>query len=341
MKKILKVILILLIVCGLLASAGLFTAYKVLNKAPLYSKDSSFMVEGGNTLRTVATRLEKEGLIKHRTFFIILAYIQKKKNMMQGSYMITKGESCLDILDKLSSGHIKTVSVTIPEGFNMYDIAARFGQAGICSEREFLFYAQDRDFLKSIGIHSKTAEGYLFPNTYSFGEKTPAKAVIKYLYNQMMKELESLDYASRMRKDMSLHQLLIVASLVEKEAQIKSEQKLVASVFLNRIDRHMRFDSDPTVRYAVKKFTGRIRYKDLDSDSPFNTYRHYGYTPTPIASPGRGAIDAVLSPADTDFLFFVARNDGSHYFSKTMSRHSKAVDYYQKNIKNGFIDDQR
>ena len=135
--------------------------------------------------------------------------------------------------------------------------------------------------------------------------------------------------------------LINLASLIEKEAKLPSERNLISAVFHNRLKRGIALYCDPTVRYAVKKFKGRITYSDLKTDSPFNTYKYRGLPPTPICSPGKESIIAALNPAKSSYLYFVARDDGSHYFSKTLKEHNRAVDYYQKGINNGFVDSQK
>lgn len=341
MKKIITLIAAVILIVAVTGGLSAFFSYQNLNSAPEQSSTTTFTVNKGESLRKVAYNLKEAGIIKNSDFFVALSYLLKKKSVLSGTYTIHSGSTSREVLTKLSRGEIETVTVTIPEGFNIYDISERLEASGICPAHEFLYYIQDRDFLDSVGITARTGEGYLFPETYAFAKESDTRDVILFFYKTMITELKALDYESRLPESMNLHQLLIIASLVEKEAKVKTEQKRVASVFLNRVKRGMRFDSDPTVRYAVKKFKGRIRYKDLDSNSPWNTYRHNGYPPTPIASPGRGAIEAVLAPEESSFLYFVARNDGSHYFSKTLTRHNAAVNYYQKGIKNGFIDDQR
>ncbi|MDA3900896.1 MAG: endolytic transglycosylase MltG [Spirochaetes bacterium] len=342
MKKLRKIILLLFIfgITMTLASTAIFV---FMNSAPMSDRSAQtteFMVQQGSTVRMNAAELKRSGLIRNTDFFVALSYLFKKQKLLTGNYTIEKTNTNLEILDKLSSGSVITVWVTIPEGFNLFSIAPRLEQEGICEKERFLYYAFDQDFLESLGINAPSAEGYLFPDTYSFAPGSDPRDVIKHLHNRMILELESLDYEKKMLPSFNLNKLLFLSSIIEAEAQIKSEQRRISSVFHNRIKRNMRFDSDPTVRYAVKKFSGRIRYRDLESPSPYNTYRRTGFPPGPIASPGRGALYAALNPEDSDYLYFVARNDGSHYFSKTLSQHNRAVEYYQKNMSNGFIDDQ-
>lgn len=311
------------------------------NSSPGFMSDEIIKIDRGTTLRETAEMLKSRNLITSENFFIVLARISGNTSVKTGKYRIYSGMSSLDILQRITRGHVMVQRVTIPEGFNLYQIADRLESEGITSEDSFLYYALDENYLRSIGIHAPSAEGYLFPETYNFPEDSDARDIIQWMHNQMRKELEGMDLSSMADLNMNVHKLLTMASLIEEEATVKKERDLISAVFHNRLKLGMRLYCDPTVRYAVKKFTGRITYKDLESDSPFNTYRHGGYPPTPISSPGRGAIQAALNPADVSYLYFVSRNDGSHYFSKTLSRHNKAVEYYQKGINNGFVDRQK
>jgi UPF0755 protein len=339
MKKLL-IAAIVLVSSAAIGVLTLFFLWGYFNSPPPDSTTVTLSVKSGMTVRTVADILEDEHVIRNSDFFVLLSKVLKNSTILTGNYTIYQGSSSKEIFEKLSSGSVQTARVTIPEGFNLFQMAPLFDEAGICSKEKFIFYVQDREFLLSLGINALSAEGYLFPDTYAFAHNSDTRDVIRHMKQKMDDVLNGLNYQSALPDGMNVHQLLIIASLVEKEARVKSEQKLVASVFLNRVKNKMRFDSDPTVRYAVKKFKGRITYRDLDSNSPYNTYKVWGYPPTPIASPGKGAIEAVLYPVESNYLYFVARNDGTHYFSKTLSRHNKAVSYYQRGENNGFYDDQ-
>ena len=211
----------------------------------------------------------------------------------------------------------------------------------VTGEGEFLYYAFNPSHARALGVDAPSVEGYLFPDTYIIPEASDARDVIALMYRRTKTVLARLDSALLRESGLSAHALLTLASLIEKETAVGSERARVASVFRNRLNKNMKLDCDPTVRYATRKFTGRIGYRDLAYDSPFNTYLYRGLPPTPICSPGLASIEAALSPETTDYLYFVSRNDGSHYFSKTLKEHNRAVQYYQKGIGGGFRDDQR
>jgi UPF0755 protein len=247
----------------------------------------------------------------------------------------------LGILYKLVSGDVLTHRITIPEGFNVYQVAERLEAAGVTAPGEFLYHAFNGRYLETLGIRAPSAEGYLFPDTYVFPEGSDPRDILPVMIKRLRSVLSSMDLARSKDHGLSAHEILTLASLIEKEAKIPSERRVISSVFHNRLKRGMKLDCDPTVRYAVKKFSGRLSVQDLAFRSPYNTYVTIGLPPTPICMPGRDSIDAALNPDETEFLFFVARNDGSHYFSEKLRDHNRAVDFFQKGVKNGFIDRQK
>lgn len=330
MKKILFYIVTFLLISG--------ACYFFFNSAPAGSKGGTFIVKYGETLNEVSTRLKGEGHITSITFFKIQSYVLQKKFLKAGKYKIYPSMSSFDIISTFARGKVISKKITIPEGFNIFQISERLEANAVTDSKKMLYYLNNEEFLKSIGIESKSAEGYLFPDTYVFAEESDPRDIISMMTAKMFSELKKLN---QQNSKMDTHQLLVLASLIEEEAQVKTERPYISAVFHNRIRLNMKLECDPTVRYAVKKFTGRITYRDLASDSPYNTYRHKGLPPTPICSPGAASIKAALNPAESGFLFFVARNNGSHYFSTNLREHSRAVDFYQKGLKNGFIDRQK
>ncbi|HOD16845.1 MAG TPA: endolytic transglycosylase MltG [Spirochaetota bacterium] len=297
------------------------------NSAPAGTPDTTFSVGYGESTRMIAQNLRNSKLIRSSNFFVAASYALRKRYVRAGRYRIHGGTGTIGILNKLTRGDVMSRKITIPEGFNLYQIAGRLEAGSICDAGTFTGYASDTGFLKQIGIDALSAEGYLFPDTYVFPEDSDPRDVIAVMYRRMKSVIgERPAYGP----GMSLHEILTMASLVEKEARVYTEREFISSVFHNRLRKGMKLDCDPTVRYAVKKFTGPITLSDLKSDSPYNTYRRRGLPPTPICSPGRDSILAAMYPKKTDFLYFVARNDGSHQFSKTLKEHNEAVQKYQR-----------
>jgi len=235
----------------------------------------------------------------------------------------------LRILEKLARGEIITHAVTIPEGFTKVQIGDLLEQKGIIKKQEFLGLTDNREIVESYGLSGPSLEGYLYPDTYQFGRGISAKMTV----NTMVKRFEEIAAPLKERIEevgMSLEEVTTLASIVEKETGQGKERPLIAAVFLNRLKKRMRLASDPTVIYGITDFNGNLTRKDLEEKTPYNTYVNYGLPPGPIANPGLESIKAVLYPADTDYLYFVSRNDGSHQFSKTLAEHNRAVQTYQK-----------
>lgn len=329
-------ITLLLIVIIVILFAGIFWCF---NSAPFSMTSGTFTVHEGMNLYQVAFSLKSNHYITSASFFIILGKMLQETNVKAGNYRIYAGETSLSILYKITRGKFITKRITIPEGFTVYDIASLLDKNNICSEGDFLFYTQSPSFLASIGINALSAEGYLFPDTYIISENTDPRDLIIRLFNRTRKIISDIK-ASIIYKKATLHEILTIASLVEKEAKFDKERSLIAAVFYNRLTLKMKLDCDSTIQYGLKKFGKRLTYDDLYSDTLYNTYKYPGLPPTPICNPGKASIIAALNPANVPYLFFVARNDGSHYFSKTLREHNKAVDYYQKGKSNGFIDKQ-
>ena len=298
------------------------------NSAPSGMADTTFTVGYGESTRMIARKLRKRQPDPQQRF------LRRRLRTPSGSATCAPAGTASSPGRARSaywaSSHAGTLfrrKVTIPEGFNLYQIAERLEAGSICDAGAFTGYATDDAFLGQLGIDSPSAEGYLFPDTYVFPEGSDPRDIIAAMHRRMKGVIGTRPAYG---PGMSLHEMLTMASLVEKEAKVYTEREFISSVFHNRLRKGMKLDCDPTVRYAVKKFTGPITLSDLKSDSPYNTYRRRGLPPTPICSPGRDSILAAMYPKKTDFLYFVARNDGSHQFSKTLREHNEAVQKYQR-----------
>ena len=289
-----------------------------------------FVVHHGASLAEVASELQKEGFINNRHLFVVwgqlLGYSKKIKS---GEYRISASMPPVNILAILAKGAIVTHTVTIPEGYTMEQIARLLEEKGIVSAKEFLRVCTDPAVVVSYGLEGQSLEGYLYPDSYQLSRGLPAKKVVDVMVHRFFEVVSP--YLGRMKeKGMSLREVVTLASIVEKETGLASERPLIASVFLNRLKKGMRLESDPTVIYAIKNFNGNLTRKDLNRRTPYNTYVIRGLPPGPIANPGIDSIRAVLYPADTSYLYFVSKNDGSHYFSSTLAEHNRAVARYQK-----------
>ncbi len=289
------------------------------------------IIPEGSTFQQVASLLAREQLIKSRSAFLMLGRANEAdRKIHPGEYEFNAAMLPIDILNKLLGGKVVLHQVTVPEGFTMGQMADVLGQLDITDPAEFMQLVKDQAFVRSLGVQAETLEGYLFPDTYRFARATKAKDVIQTMVGNLWKVLTP-DLRERARQlNLSIHEVLTLASVVEKETSVGEERQLISAVFHNRLKRRIPLQSDPTVIYGLPSFNGNLRKKDLASPSPYNTYRTRGLPPGPIASPGAQSIRAALYPAPTPYLYFVSRNDGTHQFSATLVEHNLAVEKYQR-----------
>ncbi|MDR4479057.1 MAG: endolytic transglycosylase MltG [Nitrospira sp.] len=289
------------------------------------------LIPEGSTFQQVANILQNEQLIRSRAAFLLLGKTRENdRKIRPGEYELDGGMSPREILGKLLAGRVVLHPVTIPEGYSLVQIADVLGAQQVTDTKEFTKLVRDRAFITTLGIEADSLEGYLFPETYSFARGTKAKEVIKTLVDGLRRVwgADLQEQAARMK--LSLHQVLTLASVIEKETGSKDERDLIAAVFHNRLRKKIPLQSDPTVIYGLPDFDGNIHKRDLSIMSPYNTYRVQGLPPGPIASPGIHSLRAALFPAQTSYLYFVSRNDGTHQFSSTLEEHNQAVEKYQK-----------
>jgi UPF0755 protein len=291
-----------------------------------------FDVPAGSTLREIADALEAEGLIRSALALRGLARWQGTAGRLHaGEYELSPAWSVRRLLEEMVEGRVVTYPVTLPEGITASEIAARLEQAGLVSAAEFLAVARDPELAAAFGVEGETLEGYLFPETYRMPHGLTARQIAKILVDEFHRAWRAIEPRAR-ALGMSMHEVVTLASIVEKETGVGHERPLVASVFHNRLARGMRLESDPTTIYGIPDFDGNLRRVHLeDEGNAWNTYRIVGLPPTPIASPGGASLRAVVEPAESDYLFFVARNDGSHIFAKSYREHVNNVNRFQRN----------
>lgn len=330
---------VLLHLVGLLLAVGLATAITLggwmhWTLAPIRTAGPpspvGFEVEPGASLSAVARRLEAQGLIRSALAMRGWARLQASRTRMKtGEYELSPTLSTPEILEILASGRVRTHPVVIPEGVRAVEIADRLAAAGLADRERFLALVFDPGSPARFEVEGPTLEGYLFPDTYRFARGLPVDVVARTMVERFRTVYR--DLRDRTPTKLSMRELVTLASIVEKETGVPEERPLIAAVFLNRMRLGMRLETDPTVIYGIENFDGNLRRRHLEDESnPYNTYRIPGLPPGPIASPGREAIRAVLEPADTRFLYFVSRNDGTHVFSKSYRDHARAVVQFQK-----------
>ena len=301
-----------------------------------------FLIQRGESVIHIAERLENKGLTTNRHLFRLMVMGKGAETKLQaGEYLLSPTFTPEQILYLLITGKVRLHKLTIPEGMTIKEMGPLVAQAGFGNAEPFIALASDMtiiknmttDIISSVGFgrspHINSLEGYLFPDTYLFPSQTSHQEILTTMVNRF-KEMISPDWQMRGKTlGLSLHEVVTLASIIEKETGAAHERPLIASVFHNRLKKGMRLQSDPTVIYGIPNFNGNITRKDLRRPTPYNTYTISGLPPGPIANPGKAAIHAVLFPEKSDYLYFVAKKDGTHFFSKTLKAHNRAVRKYQ------------
>ena len=341
MKKAILLIIAGLITGVIVAGIYIYRSYESFKNTPVSLKQEVVVtVEKGDSWKKAAAKLHKNGIITDMDKFYLM--IREKKwgsKLKTGEFIFSGDVTPVDAAKVIMSGKVKMYSFTIPEGYNKYDAAGVFKDLEwMDNSGDFLKVCDSRDFLTEIGYpKKKSCEGLLFPSTYSFPRGTDIAVVMEKMADELKDVLKSYEKEIK-ALDMTVYDLLKLASIIEKETGVKDEQPMIASVFLNRRRIGMKMQTDPSVIYGfLPEFGGNLLKKHLLTDHPWNTYTRYGFPVTPLCFMGESAIKSVLYPDKTKYLYFVATNKGYHYFSKTLKEHNAAVDHYQvKGLKSKF-----
>lgn len=311
----------------------------VLYKAISYKnpKTINFKVKSKSSLTRIAQELQDDKVIPSALLFKFYARLLNKGTYIKsGDYILSEGVGLLDVFFILSEGKSQNlISVTIPEGYTLNQIAERLSEYGVVSRDEFIKYVSSPESIAKYNSYAKSAEGFLFPDTYKFAKDYPVSQVVDAMlknFYKRFKEIYTMDIS-----DEELYKKIIIASIVEREYAQKDEAAKIASVFYNRLKSSYRLESCATVVYIIsdilkKGKPKRLFYEDLKLESPYNTYRNAGLPPAPISNPGLVSLNAAFFPEDTDYWFFVFNSEkGRHEFSKTFSEHLQSKLLYIKN----------
>ncbi len=288
-------------------------------------------IHRASSFRKVAHLLKSKNLITSEWFFLLLGRCKKVTLKIQhGEYLIPPKTTPIQLLKILRTGKVILHSITIPEGLTVKDIANILEDHSICSAHQFRSLAMSSHTIPCLNEVFPNLEGVLFPDTYLFPKNYPPRRVIAKMLKRFC-EIYTKELKERAKElGMTNRDVITLASIIEKEALLKREMPIISSVFHNRLKKGMRLQSDPTVIYDIPSYTGKLTKRDLMRPTPHNTYRIKGLPPDPICNPGEDAIRAALYPAKTNYLYFVARNDGTHVFSETLTQHNIAVLLYQR-----------
>jgi UPF0755 protein len=280
-------------------------------------KVNEFKIPRGSSLREIAKLLEQAKIIKNKRNFIVATYLMfSDKSLKAGRFELSEIHFNFQLIQLLTSPQNQSIRITIQEGLRAREIARIFSSKLHIDSMRFINLLDDESILKEFKIQGNSLEGYLFPNTYDFSEYDSARSVIIKLVVHFFAIFPDSLLSTIKSSTWSLHQILTIASIVEGECRLDDERPIVASVYYNRLRNGMNLEADPTIQYIIPDSPRRLFKKDLELDSPYNTYLYAGLPPGPINNPGLKAIEAAVFPAQTPYLYMVARGDGTHFFTE-------------------------
>jgi len=317
-------------VAVLLAIAALAAGWALLSPYRGFEGDTYVDIPRGTGAVGIAQALADGGVIRYPWQFWLMRAMHPSAKLQAGEYRFATAASVREVFDRIARGDIFYFEFTVPEGSNIFDIAHALEAQGVMAAEDFLSAATDASSIRDLAPKAKTLEGYLFPSTYRLSHHTTPAQLCKRMTDEFRKEWNRLAAG----QTAEVHRTVTLASMIEKETGVAEERPLIAGVFTNRLEKGMRLECDPTTIYAAlldKRYRGAIHRSDLASANPYNTYQNAGLPPGPIANPGAQALTAALHPAETNYLFFVAKPSGdSHHFSASIAEHEKAVEAYRR-----------
>ena len=320
-------LMVALLVCAI--GAAVYLGISLNTPYEGFRKETFVDFPKGTGTGQMAEMLESAGVIQHTWAFLIVRAIRRDARLQAGEYRFHQPASVLEVFDRIARGDIFFYELVVPEGKNMFDIAAAVERLGLFPAAQFLDAVRNPALIQDLDPEAPTLEGYLFPSTYRLSRHTTPERLCRTMTGKFREVWRGL------HTDAAVHRTVTLASLVEKEGKLPDERPVIASVFLRRLAIGMKLDCDPSTIYAALlrgDYRGVIHKSDLASGDPYNTYRHAGLPPGPIANPGVASMQAVLAPADSDYLYFVARPDGSggHTFSSNLVAHEAAIAKYRR-----------
>jgi UPF0755 protein len=334
-----KILLSIFIVLSLLAGGafGIFVAIWVHADVPLAPGDLTKViveVRPGQSLKTTAEFLHQVGIIENQWKFNLFARMQGyDKRLKAGEYVLSAAMSPKKILEIVVKGAVRLHRLTIPEGYNLYQTAELVANAGFGPANDFIHMCTNTALVRAKGVAAETFEGYLFPDTYFFEKGVTIEQVVISMVNRFFSVFTPEWQARAETLGFTVHQVVTLASIIEKETGASFERPIISSVFHNRLAKKMRLESDPTVIYGIKNFDGNLTRQHLATLTPYNTYMIAGLPPGPIANPGRDSLQAALFPEETSYIYFVSKNNNTHHFSTNFEDHNRAVSEFQLNRK--------
>jgi peptidoglycan lytic transglycosylase G len=330
MRRALTIIILAALLLAGWAAASLYFPYQ---KFP--SQGVFVDVPRGASTRSVARLLANQGVIRNRWIFEALARLRSRRTLQAGEYFFDRPVSNLQVFDAIASGRVYVRELVVPEGYSMFDIADLVQREGFTSRENFLGAARNPSLIRDLVPGAPSLEGFLFPATYEFPRHPTGEQMVSAMVAHFRQEWLGISAQQPNLSGLPLEKVVTLASLVERETPRPEERPVVAGVFLNRLHHRIPLQCDPTVVYSLElagNYTGSLDAASLPFDSPYNTYRHIGLPPGPIANPGTASLRAALGPSETDYLYFVANTEGGHFFGKTLAEHNHNVALYRQRL---------
>jgi UPF0755 protein len=294
------------------------------------SGEKFVLLHPGYSTRHIASALKNAGVIRNAHAFLLWHYVAKPRSLKAGEYLFDRSANAIAVHERLVRGDVYVHTVVIPEGYNMFDIGAAVEAAGLGPRQDFLAAAKSGvGMIQDLDPSATSLEGYLFPDTYQFTRTQSMQDIVATMVHPFRQEAKSINLSG------DIHQLVTMASIIEKETAVPEERPEVASVYYNRLQKRMALDADPSVIYAAMlsgEYDGSLHHASLQIDSRYNTYKYAGLPPGPIANPGRDSLKAAMHPASTDYYYFVSDNQGHHRFARSLDEHNRNVAAYRRAI---------
>ncbi len=332
MKKVAILFLVFILIVGFYFSSRIFLPLNINST----NESQLIKIRIGSSVKAIADSLEKHGIIKNTDdFLFVVKLFGNTTKLKAGAYRLNKGLSPYRAMKLIAAGKVSRLNIVIPEGLTSYEIASIFSKKLEIDSTSFINLINNHHFISSLDLNVFSLEGYLFPNTYSFYWGITAEEAIKILVKEFHQNFTDSLKNEVEEKGWSVHQILTLASIIEGEAMVGSERSLISAVYHNRLKQSMLLQADPTIQYIIPDGPRRLLRRDLEIDSPYNTYRYRGLPPGPVNNPGLGSILAAIHPAPVDYIYFVAKGDGTHIFSRTWNEHLRAkanFDDYRRTI---------
>lgn len=330
-QKALLFLTVIFVILVIVSAAMVTDLWLYANRPTSENTDTVLIqVNTGQPFKITTDNLYAQGLIHSPFRFKLIARFKGyDKKLQAGEYLLAGSMTPLDILEKLKNGEVRLYKLTIPEGFNIYQIAELIEEAGFANKADFIKVATDAALARQKLVHADTFEGYLFPETYFFPKNISIQKIITTMVDRFWSVFRPEWKKQAQVCGFTVHQVVTLASIIEKETGAPFERPIISSVFHNRLKKKMRLESDPTVIYGIKDFDGNLTRKHLTTPTPYNTYRLKGLPAGPIANPGQASLEAAFFPTDTAYIYFVSKKDSTHQFSTNLIDHNKAVRKYQ------------